>query len=153
MLLLLAALTHAPSQNPGVMVQRIYAEYRDPNFSPFVQPERYFAPQLLKAIKTDERLAARGSVGYLDFDPLCQCQDPSGLHAQIAKITENSPYAATARIRLRFGPPARPWSSSLRLLLVYTPAGWRIADIASADEPSLLRMLEASNRRQHAKRR
>ena len=54
-----------------------------PDYNPFDQPERVFAPPLLAAINEDARLA-NGEVGYLDGDPLCQCQDAAGLKARVA---------------------------------------------------------------------
>jgi hypothetical protein len=140
-------------ETSGQAVQRVYAEYRNPDFSPFIHPERYFAPRLLEAIREDERLAGGGEVGYLDSDPLCQCQDTAGLHTQVVSVTATSGTGAIARVRLEFGPPAEHWKSIIRISLLATPAGWRIADVSSADEPSLLKALETSNRQQRTKRR
>src|SRR5919199_946809 len=72
----------APGETPRGFVERIYAGYRHDNYSPFEHAERIFAPPLLAAIREDERLS-RGEVGFLDADPLCQCQDAGGIHPRI----------------------------------------------------------------------
>ena len=154
MLLFLAALVEqAPHESPRAALGRIFAKYENPDFSPLTHPDRYFAPRLLHAIRADERLARPGYVGYLDFDPLCQCQDTSGFHPKVVNVSATSHNAAAARVQLSFRPPAKPQISTARITLVDTPAGWRIADIASNDAPSLLRALERSNARHWAHRR
>jgi hypothetical protein len=142
-LFLAALLAAAPVETPRAFVDRIYAGYRDSEYSPFAAPERFFAAPLVAAIEEDSRLS-NGEVGFLDGDPLCQCQDPAGLETIVREVRQPTPRTATARILLRFSTSDR---RSVRLQLVRTPAGWRIADIATPDEPSLLRDLQRSNRR------
>lgn len=145
---LLAALL-APAQaaeTPGAFVERIYAGYRQADYSPFTAPQRVFSAPLVAALEEDSRLS-HGEVGFLDGDPLCQCQDAEGLQAVIWRGRQRTRRTATVDVRLRLaGDEAR----QVRLQLVRTPAGWRIADIATADAPSLLRDLRRSNRRQRS---
>jgi hypothetical protein len=142
---LLAALL-APAtaaETPRAFVERIYAGYRDAEYSPFAVPERFFAEPLAAAMAEDSRLS-HGEVGFLDGDPLCQCQDPSGLQALIREVRRPTRKTAIAQIRLRLtGYEPR----EVRLRLVRGQSGWRIADIGTADTPSLLRDLQRSNRR------
>jgi len=138
--LLLAAA--APAQTPEAFVERLYAAYRDPDYSPLARPERVFAPPLVAAIREDSRLS-RDEVGYMDADPLCQCQDPTGLRPDIEEIRTSGRTRARVRVRIDFGADRR----EVRLRLVRTPAGWRVADIATADEPSMLAGLRRFNRR------
>ena len=98
---------------------------------------------LVAAMNEDIRLS-RDEVGYMDADPLCQCQDASELHPDIRQIRQESRLRATAHILLDFGGSDR---RDVRLKLVRTGAGWRIADIVTTDEPSLLRSIERFNRR------
>jgi uncharacterized protein DUF3828 len=132
-----------PAETPRAFVARLYAGYRDGNYSPLVRPERIFAPPLVAAIREDVRLS-RDEVGFMDADPLCQCQDPSGLRPVVGKVRQPTARTATARVGLSFGASDR---RELRLRLVRTGAGWRIADIVTADEPSLLAGLQRFNRR------
>lgn len=133
----------SPADAPRAFVERLYAGYRDPDFSPLAHKRRVFAPPLVAAINEDSRLS-RGEVGYMDADPLCQCQDSSELRPTIREVGRLTRSTATARIQLSFGGSDL---RDLRLRLVRTAAGWRIADIVTADEPSLLDGLQRFNRR------
>lgn len=145
LLVFAAALAQPQAETPRAFVEHLYAGYRHAAFSPLKNPERIFAPRLLAAIEEDSRLA-QGEVGYLDGDPVCQCQDAAGLKAAITSVKPQGPDKATVRVSIRLqGYRPRPATLSL----VRTRAGWRIADIASADEPSLLREIEDSNRKAH----
>jgi len=136
-----AAPATTPAETPRFFVERVYAGYRDPDFSPLKRPERVFAPPLVAAIREEARLS-RGEVGFMDADPLCDCQDPTGMRPSVTEATQTG---ATARVRvaLRFGGDTR----RLALKLVRTPAGWRIADVSDPNEPSLLADLTAWNRK------
>jgi hypothetical protein len=131
-----------PGRTPEGFIERLYAQYRSPDFSPFSHPERVFAPRLLAAIAEDSRLA-KGEVGYLDGDPVCQCQDTAGLKAAITKVVRQDRDHARVRVSISLdGYEARPAAFTL----VRMQAGWRIADVSSADETSLLAALEKANR-------
>ena len=138
----------APADTPQAFFTRLYASYRNRDFSPLTHPERTFTPAFVAALKEDAQLF-RGEVGFIDADPICQCQDPSGMRASIAGIQRQRAAAADVRVTLRFGGSD---VRSIKLKLATTPAGWRVADIAAADEPSFLRDLQASNRKKRAGR-
>lgn len=144
-LALAAALLAAapPAETPRAFLERVYAGYRDEDYSPLARPRRIFAPPLVAAIKEDGRLSG-GEVGYMDADPLCQCQDPGGLRPVIGQVYRPTPKTATADIVLTFSGSDR---RDLKVRLVRTGAGWRVADIATADEPSLLESLRRFNAR------
>ena len=148
-LLLLAAAAAQPADTPRGFMERLYANYRHSDYSPFTHPERVFAPALLAAIKEDSRLA-HGEVGYLDGDPICQCQDSSGMHPLLAKVTQKGREKADVAVSIRW-PHDKP--TAAHFSLVRTKAGWRIADVSSADEPSLRRAIERSNREARKRRR
>ena len=143
MLLALAAAAAQPADAPRRFLDRVYASYSKPDFSPFRQPGRYFAPRLVAAIREDARLA-HGEVGYLDGDPLCQCQDTAGLRTRITRVTLSGPGRASAEVILDY-PDNTP--TRIRLSLVQTRSGWRIGDVSANGEPSLIIALERSNRR------
>jgi Protein of unknown function (DUF3828) len=138
----------AAPDSPRAFVERLYASYRSETWSPLSRPERVFAPPLVAAIREERRLS-RDEVGFMDADPICDCQDPSGLRAQIASVTEPARGTAIVRVALRFGPSDR---RDLTLRLVRLATGWRVADVASTDEPSLLADLKAWNRRKRSGR-
>jgi hypothetical protein len=145
---LLALAAAQPTESPKAFMEQTYARYRSSSFSPLNHPDRYFAPRLTTAIREDARLA-RGEVGYLDGDPICQCQDTAGMHPTVGKVTPQRRGKASIRVSIGWDhDKARPATFSL----VRTHAGWRIADVSSADEPSLLGALEKSNRKLRGKR-
>jgi len=142
-----AAAAAEPVQTPRAYVEQLYASYGKTNFNPLTHPTHYFASRLAAAIGEDSRLA-RGEVGYLDGDPICQCQDPAGLRATIGPVTERRRGEAIVRVSIAFsGTKPRPAT----LTLIWTKWGWRIADISTPDEPSLRKALGASNARLRAK--
>jgi hypothetical protein len=132
-----------PAETPRAFLERVYAEYRDEDYSPLAHPRRIFAAPLVAAIAEDGRLSG-DEVGYMDADPLCQCQDPDEMRPLIRQVLRPTPTTATADIVLAFGASDR---RALRIRLVRTRAGWRVADIATADEPSLLDSLRRFNAR------
>ena len=100
------------------------------------QAGRVFAPRLLSLIRRDAR-NAHGEVGALDGDPICDCQDAGGLKLTSLEITATGPGRAVARVRLTLAGDAR------RIELDLTAVGgrWRVADVHTADTPSLVRLL------------
>jgi hypothetical protein len=145
-LLALLAAVH-PAESPKAYVQRLYANYRRSDYSPFTHAERVFAPRLLSAIDEDSKLA-HGEVGYLDGDPICQCQDTSGMRPSITSVTSQG---VKATVRVSIGWQGRK-ARRATFKLARTSSGWRIADVSSTDEPSLLNALETANRKARAKR-
>jgi hypothetical protein len=139
-ILLYLAAAAAQPETARTFIQGIYAGYAHQNYDPLHRPERIFAPKLTAAIREDERLA-NGEVGYLDGDPLCACQDYSKLGATIRTLKLNGSNAVAA-VHITFGTGE---ARNLKLTLLRTTSGWRIADVAPSEEPSLLRALEKSN--------
>jgi hypothetical protein len=138
-----AAALQPANETPRAFVEHLYAAYTEPDFSPFTHPERIFAPPLLAAIAEDSRLS-QGEVGYLDGDPVCQCQDATGLRATITELKQPRRDKAEVRVSIGLlGYEPRPAT----LALIRTRDGWRISDISSPDEPSLLRGISESNRK------
>ena len=130
-------------KSPRTFVEQLYSSYVNPSFNPLERPERIFAPPLTAAIKEDQRLA-RGEVGFLDGDPLCDCQDTGGLRSRIVSLVVKGA-SASARVSVSFAGTSD--SREIHLKLVPTPAGWRIADVGTRREPSLLHDLWEANRK------
>ena len=146
-LLALGAVTAQPAETPTQFMQRLYASYRKRDYSPFDHPDRVFAPRLAAALAEDAKLA-NGEMGYLDGDPVCQCQDTAGMRATVVNVTPLGTDKALVRVSIGFtGTKAR----MARFSLERGGRGWRIADVSSADEVSLLRAVEDSNRKQREK--
>ena len=146
MILLYLAALAGPGQaeSPRAFIQRIYAGYSRRGYNPLTRIDRTFAPPLAAAIREDARLA-HGEVGYLDGDPLCDCQDYGKIKVQIRTLKRPTPQSADAAVHVDLGIGE---ARDLRLSLVMTRNGWRIADVVSPETGSLLRALQRSNRKQ-----
>ena len=131
----------AADTGPQAFLAGLYAHYpvagRARAFDP-VGPAaaQVFDAPLVALIRRDQR-NARGEVGALDGDPLCDCQDDAGMTWRIAGVVPQGADKAVARVRLTFPQTPRPRTDDLTFQLVKTAAGWRIHDIASPDIPSL----------------
>ena len=128
-------------------VAGLYNAYRHHPGPDYLGPEAkaVFSARLLGLIRRDAALA-KGEVGALDGDPICDCQDASGLWLE-KLTTVNHAIAGQpigkliATVRLR-GPDG---SRTLRLDLVAVDGRWRVDDVHTHDTPSLAAYL-----RQHA---
>jgi len=138
---LLALAAAQTAETPRQFVTRAFAGYRSASFNPLDKPERWFAPRLIAAIRDDAKLA-HGEVGYLDGDPICQCQDPDGMRPSVVRAALHGRDQATVKVSIGW-PHDKPRPATFSL--VRTPTGWRIADVSSADEPSLLKALDKAN--------
>lgn len=137
----LALAAAAPAETPRQFVTRLYAGYAHKNYNPLDRLDRVFAQPLARAIREDARLA-NNEVGYLDGDPICDCQDYERLTARIRAMAIPNRSTATATVHLNYGTGE---ARDLTLTLVRTRAGWRIADVSTKEEPSLLQALRRSN--------
>lgn len=141
--LALVAAASQPQETPQAFVARAYSQYRKHPYGSLEHPAQWYAQRLAAAINEDTRLA-HGEIGYLEGDPLCDCQDYDHIAERITSFRRLSVSRVVVGVRvdLGFAPQDAP---NLRLTLDRTADGWRIADVASAEEPSLLRTLQRSN--------
>lgn len=140
MILAALALAATPAaQTPREFIEQVYSAYRMEGFSPLAEPKLYFSPELTAAIEKD---SAGGEVGYLDGDPLCDCQDFERLTANVVTMRQQSAKAATAHVHVDLG---MKQSRDFEIRLVNTPDGWRIADVLGSDRHSLLHELREAN--------
>jgi hypothetical protein len=102
-----------------------------------------FDPGMIAAFREDTKLA-KGEVGFVDSDPLCQCQDDSGLKATIASVTMTGPNAADVVVNLDY--PSEKAIIPLSLHLVTVNGAWRIHDLSTVDAKSYLDDLLKANK-------
>lgn len=154
-----AAAAATPSADSArVWVVRLYANYANDSFSPFIKPADWFDAAVVKALKEDERLTPEGEMGAIDADPVCSCQDPGGMKATVGAITMTGPGKATVKVKLQWPLPPNPipdqipdYTRDQTLHLVMTDAGWRIADIGGGGEDlGFLHYLEQGNAERRA---
>ena len=113
-------------RTPEAFLRGIYSPYPDHDFKgqPFWLVDRFFAPDLARAIEADMREAKRrGEVPKLDGDPFVDAQDWDIAKLAISVTADGT----TATGRVRFENQGRPMEITLDL--VRTAMGWRIADI------------------------
>jgi hypothetical protein len=111
---------------PEAFLRSIYTPYPNHEFKgqPFWQVDRFFAPDLARAIEADMREAKRrGEVPKLDGDPFVDAQDWD--IAKLAISVEADGPKATGLVT--FENQGKP--TEIKLDLVRTGMGWRIADI------------------------
>lgn len=124
-------------------LSHIYTGYHpDGALEEILPDEEVYAPALLAAMQAN-REAYSGEVGYLNGDPLCDCQDFAQdlrhLDFAIEPVGDGRLQATVA-----LEDPEHPLD--LRLTLQRDGARWRVADIATLTEPSLLQALERDTR-------
>jgi hypothetical protein len=134
-------------------VEKLYSHYPShPNgraFDPTGKNAReVFDPGMIAAFREDARLA-KGEVGFVDADPLCQCQDDSGLKSTVVSVTMTGPSAADAVVNLQY-PDA---TVALTLHLVPVNGAWRIYDLSTGEVKSYRADLLKANREAAAQHR
>lgn len=133
-----APVTASPTREPaGVrrFVEYVYAGYPRHKLWPEAEFRDLFAPELRALLVRNDNFSA-DEVGPLDGDPICQCQDDSGFRYKLVSVTGSSS-RAVAVVRNIFGPPAPDREDIVTYRLVRMSGKWRIADIATANEPSM----------------
>ena len=120
-------------------VEQLYSHYpSNPNgyavvFDPTGRnASKVFDPGMIAAFREDSRLA-NGEVGFIDEDPLCQCQDDAGLKSKVVSVTMTGPNAADAVVDLQY-PGEKPLALTLHLVPV--DGAWRIYDLSTGDVKS-----------------
>jgi hypothetical protein len=132
-----AAAAAPDAASARTFVLKLYSHYPSkPNGKPFNPTGKHasevFDPGLIAAFREDAKLA-NGEVGFIDEDPLCQCQDDSGLKPKLVSVTMTGPNAADAVVNLHY-PNDKP--VALTLHLVPVKGAWRIHDLSTGDVKS-----------------
>ena len=153
----LAALVAAPAaaqaqslDSARAFLAGLYDGYRrgQPDYVADRAARRLYAPKLLGLIRADAA-AAQGEVGILDGDPICDCQDAGGLKLQSLTVSAAGTTKAQAKVAISLDGEARKLTFDLQVM----DGAWRIADIHSADTPSLVGMLEEGLKQEAKPRR
>jgi hypothetical protein len=98
---------------------------------------RYVNDSLATLILKDRACVAReGAICNLDFDPVCDSQDPVGTTVRILATSDTS----VVLVKLRYF--ERPKIRQLTYRMVETPADWRVHDIEYDSGMSLVEILQ-----------
>jgi hypothetical protein len=134
-------------------VEKLYSHYpSSPNLKAFDPTGRnasqVFDLGMISAFREDTTLA-HGEVGFVEADPLCQCQDDSGLKPKIVSVTMTGPNAADAVVNLQSPGETR----MLTLHLVPVNGAWRIYDLSIGEMKSYRADLLKANKEAAAQQR
>jgi hypothetical protein len=147
---LASAVTAAPDATGAkAFVEKLYSHYPSkPDTRSAFDPvgknaSQVFDSGMIAAFREDTKLA-NGEVGFIDSDPLCQCQDDSGLKATVGSATMTGPNAADVVVNLDY--PSDKVTIALTLHLVPVNGAWRIHDLSTADTKSYLADLLKANK-------
>jgi opacity protein-like surface antigen len=117
----------------------LYAQYTaNGKPTPFLYPDaRNIADPAMMALLKRDRDKANGEVGAMDSDPICRCQDWESIKVKSVQVTMLGENAATADVTMSdMGD-----TQKIHYSLVWTKDGWRIHDISTKDQPSLVAYL------------
>jgi hypothetical protein len=127
----------AAQADPVAFVRHLYSAYTEGGTGTDVlgkDAERVFTPALVALLREDQRRAG-GELGLLDYDPLCSCQDFQRFTLNTVQVLERTPSRAEVAVSFVNADQA----VTLRLVLEREAGSgeWRIADVATPEQPSL----------------
>ena len=132
----------APSEARQFVAGR-YDRYRHPGTEYLGRDARLaFTKKLLLLIRVDQARAPNGYARTLDWDPICDCQDPDGIRLKTLDVRVVAPTKAKALVALAWKGGA---TRRVTLDLAKVDGIWRVADVYTRETPSLVALLQ----RQH----
>lgn len=140
-----AASAATDSADAKAFLDGLYAHYKTSSSNSTFQPFDANAGEVLDAdtialMKADEK-ALNGDLGDIDGDWLCDCQDYQSITATVT-VQSATPTTAKATADFHDSIDTSPKPHHDTFDLVKTPAGWRIHDMGTADQPSLRKVLQ-----------
>jgi hypothetical protein len=131
--------------NSGVLqfVSNLYVNYGNnsaPTSCYAPRADTIYSERLLKLIRLDQDIA-KGEVGLIEADPLCNCQDKKGLKVNKIEIS-NRGGIVYAKVKIDF----QTGSTSVLLQLMKKGHKWLIDDVIDSTTtiPSLVEFLSKS---------
>lgn len=152
LLALTAPAAHAqPRDDARAFVTGLYSRYghgKGPEYAGRDAPGT-FTPDLVRLIRRDQTETPDGDVGALDGDPICDCQDFEGLKLVGVTVKPAVQGRASAEATIVFPDRTR---RAIRLDLAQVGKTWRVADVHTADLPSLVELLRRAHPERPARR-
>lgn len=147
-----AVLIGAPvmARSPGLadakaFVASVYAHYPTKTgpgtFDPTGKNAGEIFDRATAALLREDARLANGEEGAIDADPICQCQDDTGMKVDGIAVSAPGPDRVVAKVRLRFAEMRPAVVVNVDLDLVVEHGRWRVHDIRSHDMASLRRAL------------
>ncbi|POP43576.1 hypothetical protein CHU32_14470 [Superficieibacter electus] len=139
-------LAKTPPLSAEQTVRQIYQDYEQNDTSIYFGDIRSPASSRIKnELALNDLLMPPGEIGWLNFDPICNCQDYDNFTLENITTSQHDADRASVTVRFRlFG--QEPESTTQTLKLVTENGRWQIDDIVSQDG-SLWQMLHNENQR------
>lgn len=136
-------------ENPSTFLARIYDTYSHDDISAaFIGetgPKRIASERFIAVLEEDQALTLPGDMGYLDADPICQCQDYQNLVVTKINILSNDDKQAHAAVTFRtFSDASHTTTTTFNL--VVENGQWFIDDIFGADKKSVRDTVDENNK-------
>lgn len=133
-----AAIYAAGEQNAETFIRALYANAaaplaNDPATASITPGRDPLYTRTLNALVGADFHAAKGEVPYLNYDPICACQDADGFALTALKMTPDGDKAASAEVT--FTNHGQTHQQTLKL--VREGPMWRIADVIDGQGKSL----------------
>lgn len=141
-------------ENPSVFLARIYDTFSHDDLStpPLGGhgPQRIASKKFIAMLDEDQALTSPGDMGFLDANPLCQCQDYQNLVVTKITILSNDNKKAHATVDFRaFRDSSSATTTTFNL--VVENGQWFIDDIFDSDQNSVRNAIDANNKSLRAK--
>ncbi|MDP3802269.1 DUF3828 domain-containing protein [Brevundimonas sp.] len=127
------AIYEAARAGPEEFVRAIYAAYAADAMgeSPAAGQDPIYSRMMAARIGADARRP--GGEPRLDYDPICDCQDPAGMGPAVVEVTGASTTEATGVVRF----PQAGEEKTLTLKLLKEGPMWRVEDVLVEGRPPL----------------
>ncbi|WP_437890899.1 DUF3828 domain-containing protein [Phytobacter sp. V91] len=151
LIMLIVCSFSALGQSPQHSVEQLYQHYA--SNAPGVVfdatgDEQVISSRLMQVVAEDQKLTAEGDVGYLNYDPVCNCQDYDNLVLERVDIVPHDDQHVDAIVRFRPFSDG-PETVTQTLSLVDENGRWLIDDIVN-ETSSLYEGIKAYNREREA---
>lgn len=139
------AIYAAARVGPEEFVRALYAVYATPGAGPGEpsppQPgQDPIYDRMLNAMIGADAAQAAGEVGFLNYDPICDCQDSGGFTLDSVAVTQSGP--ATAEAAVVFTNAGETKRQTLKL--VKEGPMWKVSDVLVPGQPPLTEQLMAA---------
>ncbi|MEN0581106.1 DUF3828 domain-containing protein [Phytobacter palmae] len=135
------------AESPQRSVELLYQHYKDNQAGVIFDAsgkDQVISSRLMKEVAEDQRLTAEGDVGYLNYDPICNCQDYDNLVLEQVNIVPHDSQHVDAVVRFRPFSDG-PETVTQTLSLVDENGRWLIDDIVNETQ-SLYQGIKEYNR-------
>lgn len=120
-------------ESPQRSVELLYQHYADNQAGVVFDAsgkDQVISSRLMKEVAEDQKLTAEGDVGYLNYDPICNCQDYDNLVLEQVNIVPHDGQHVDAVVRFRPFSDG-PETVTQTLSLVDENGRWLIDDIVN----------------------